>query len=221
MPRLRRPRSSGADALSVEQVAEIGRRFTDGATLDGLATDYDLRLAEVTGILDRQGIQWRQDYTAVKDARRQFEDRVIDRYLEGGSAATVGGEFDLSAHQVLAILENRGVPRRPRGLRTAGRTHTEQAIEAVLGGQPLRAVAHEYRLNASRLAARLIIRWRAEDEGGDTSEEIPGLVHQVAQEYLAGATVTEIAEAHGMSGPTQVSRLLIRYAEDRTRVTVS
>lgn len=159
--RRRAPRSNATPVDEQQLIAA----YQAGATPPQLATEYGIGAKRVRAILDRHGIERRDDRAGHSGGQNKIitdepalRDEVVRRYTAGESTVAIAADHDCSAKLINSVLRRAGVDLRPQA--HVGRTITLDDVAdirtAYTGGEALMTIAKRLGLKKGRVRQVLV-----------------------------------------------------------------
>lgn len=141
------------------------------------------------------------------------QDAEIARLYEAGRTTyEIAETFGVSAHPVSDSLQRQGVPLRPGGRQptwTGSQEQRNEVLDAYRSGESIRRIAERMHIRAHAVIETLdaagVERWGA----GSRRRFDDTTARQIADAYLAGTVMTELARQHGTNATT-ISNYLTR-----------
>lgn len=200
--------------LQPEQMAEM---YKDGQTLDEISRYYGVTRQRVHQVLKEQGLS-KADKGSTYGGRRAAIEQMRSMYNAGKTMAQIAELMGVSRQNVQQAFKRYGVKRELTQVRKAPRTKVvgnvdvAQVIAKYQSGATLAAIAKTLGCDTSTvyyLLKRYGFTRKTVEHISSISAEVAGTI---VQEYKDGATIAQLAQAHGETE----ARLKLLLEEDGT-----
>jgi len=121
------------------QKAEMVSRYVAGETAKQISIDYGCSVPTVLRIIKEHDPDIIRDSGPNKLTEQQKQ-QIVSRYADGDGLRTLAKDYGCSVPNVSTILQNRGIPRRPLGLRPLADDVVDTIRELRLSGKSYRQI---------------------------------------------------------------------------------